>query len=173
MHYGYGQGAPLELAASDLMVMNVRLSVLGWPPVSAALAEADAELRARYADPERQQAGLAPVIPVDAEPVRRAVAASGPALANGSLANCRAHVEGEVYVDRAGGHFEGTVRLTDYWDFDPKLWATIQGTSGRTWMGEFQTVVGWAFLPGEPFDVTTQPVRCVQHPGFGHAELST
>jgi hypothetical protein len=172
MHYGHGGGAPMTLTASDLRAMKVRISVLGWPAVSAALAEADAELRARYRDDEREQAGLPPVIPVGAEPVRRSVSASGPALADGSLANCRAHIEGEVYVDHAGGHVEGSVRLTDHWDFDPKLWQTIQGTRGRAPMGELETVVGAAFPPGRPFDVDTVSVPFVQHPGVGHAELS-
>jgi hypothetical protein len=171
MHYGHGRGAPLRLTPVDVGAMNVQLSVLGWPEVSAAIADADRELRARYRDPEREQAGFPPVIPVDAEAVRRRVTATGHAVANGSLANCTAHVEGEAYADHAGGHFQGTVYLTDFWDFDPKLWATIQGSSGRTFMGEAQTIAGWALLPGQPFDVETDPVPFVQHPGVGRAEI--
>jgi hypothetical protein len=170
-HYGYGRGAPLRLTPDDVLAMNARLSVLGWPAVSQALREADDELRRQHADPEREQAGHAPVIPVGAE-VRRHVTADGPAVANGSLANCHAYIDGEVIADREGGHFEGTVEFRDYWDFDPKLWDTIRGSSGRTWIGEIETIIGWAFLPGDPFDVTTELVRIVQHPGFGHAELS-
>ena len=97
---------------------------------------------------------------------------TGPAVANGSLANCTAHIDGDVYVDHAGGHFEGTVYFSDFWNFDPKLWETIQGTSGRTVIGELETIVGWAALPGQPFDVVTAPVPFVQHPGVGRAELS-
>ena len=167
-HYGRAKGAPLTLDRTDMKAMNIRFSVLGWRAVGTAMKEADAELRKRYKDPEREQAGFAPVIPAGAE-AERPVSAQGGAIANGSLAGCTAHIEGKVIVSNAGARFEGTVYFTDRWDFDP---AWLSGShQHRTWMGEAQTMVGWALLPGEPFQVDTETVNFKQHPGTGRAEL--
>ena len=167
-HYGRMKGAPLKLGPDDLRAMNIQLDLLGWPAVSAAMKEADKELRDRHHDPEREQAGLPPVIP-PGEEASRPVAAQGSAIANGSIAGCTAHVDGKAIASSGGVRFEGTVHFTDRWDFDP---AWLSGSHPhRTWMGEAQTVVGWALLPGEPFPIDTETVPVKQEPGTGRAVL--
>jgi hypothetical protein len=109
---------------------------------------------------------LPPVIPAGAE-ASQAVASSGGAIAN---AGCTAHVEGRMIASANGVRFEGTVHVTDRWDFDP-AWLSSENKAHRTWMGELQTNVGWFLLPGEPFPVDTETVPVRQDPGTGRAEL--
>lgn len=168
-HYGRNNGALLKLGVDDLRAMNLRFSVLAWPEVTAASKMAELKLREAHRDPEREQAGLPPVIPPGAEE-SQAVAASGGAIANGSLAGCTAHIEGRMIASASGVRFEGTVHVTDRWDFDP-AWLTSENKSHRTWMGELQTNVGWLLLPGEPFPIDTETVPVRQDPGTGRAEL--
>lgn len=167
-HYGREKGAPLKLGRDDLRVMNIQLNIFGLAEVKAAMTAADKELRDRHRDPEREQAGFPPVIPAGEE-ASRAVTAQGSAIANGSLGGCTAHVDGKVIATSSGVRFEGTVRITDRWDFDP---AWLSGShQHRTFMGEAETVAGWLLLPGEPFDIDTESVPVRQDPGTGRAEL--
>jgi hypothetical protein len=168
-HYGRAKGAPLKLDRADMKAMNIQFNVLGWKPVAKAIKEAEAELQGRYKDPEREQAGFAPIIPAGAE-AKRAVSTHDTALANGSVAGCTAHIDGNVIVSNAGARFEGTVRITDRWDFDP-AWLTKEDKRHRTWIGEVETNIGWALLPGEPFEIETETVNFKQYPGTGRAQL--
>jgi hypothetical protein len=168
-HYGRAKGAPLKLDRTDMKAMNIQFNVLGWKPVATAIKEAEADLRSRFKDPEREQAGFAPIIPAGAE-AERWVSAHGTAIANGSVAGCTAHIEGKVIVSKGGARFEGTVRITDRWDFDP-AWLSKEDKSHRTWIGEVETNVGWALLPGEPFQIETETVNVKQFPGIGRAQL--
>ena len=168
-HYGRNKGAPLKLDRNDLRVMNIQLNVFGYAEVKAAMTQAETKLRERNRDPEREQAGLSPVIPPGAEE-SQAVAAQGGAIANGSIAGCTAHIEGRVIASGSGIRFEGQVHITDRWDFDP-AWLSAEDKRHRTWMGELQTNVGWLLLPGEPFLIDTDTVPIRQDPGTGKAEL--
>jgi len=165
MHYGYNKGAALKLTADDLSMMRIQTNIMAWEGVSAAVADAERELRERQKDRGGQPAASG------SEVVRRTLDVSGPAVANGSIANCTAHARGELYVDDTIATFIGELDIIDRWDFDPKVWGTITDTSNRTAIGEIETILGWAFLPGDPFDVTSVSVP-VRQVGRGLATLT-
>ena len=83
---------------------------------AAHLQDADAEYLARYGDPDRGGGRARARVPIDAEvePARRQVAMRIDAIANGSLANCKAHIDGELQRGlRRRPSSSGTVRFTD------------------------------------------------------------
>ena len=83
----------------------------------------------------------------------------GGAMTNGSLGNFTIHYEGTINVNPDGSwSFSGTMRFTDFWDFDPKPF----GSSGRSTAGELKTRVAAGFLPGSPFDIDSVTVPISQ-----------
>lgn len=83
----------------------------------------------------------------------------GGALTNGTLGNFRIHYQGVVNVKADGSWaFQGTMKFTDFWDFDPKKF----GTSGRSTAGELKTRFAATFLPGSPFDIDSETVPVSQ-----------
>jgi hypothetical protein len=76
----------------------------------------------------------------------------GQARTNGTLGNFTIHYSGALTVNPDGKwFFGGTMRFTDYWDFDPKPF----GRSGRSTAGEVKTRVAAAGLPGSPFRINS------------------
>ena len=83
----------------------------------------------------------------------------GGALTNGSLGNFTIHYNGTIHVQQDGSwSFSGTMRFTDYWDFDPKPF----GNSGRSTAGELKTRVGAHMIPGRPFEIDSVTVPVSQ-----------
>ncbi len=149
--YGYNGGAPCHLSADELRQCNLKLNIFGFKAVHTARNELIEEFK------RKEEQG-------DSLPVEREVKAKGRAVANGSMGQCEAHVDGKLsYSPAMGAWFDGTVRVTDTWNFDPNPVGTYEGKSGRSWMGELQTIVGWAVLPGDPFDITSESLKVSQN----------
>ncbi|MGH8903065.1 MAG: lipid II-degrading bacteriocin [Egibacteraceae bacterium] len=83
----------------------------------------------------------------------------GAALTNGTLGNFTVNYEGTLTVLPDGSwSFDGLVDFHDYWDFDPKPWGK------RSWYAEALTRIG-TFLPGKPFNITSERIRVTQNSG--------
>jgi hypothetical protein len=61
--------------------------------------------------------------------------------------------------------FEGTMAWSDYWDFDPKVAARLQGNTGRPATAEAAVNAVAALVDGMPFQVTGSNVAMTQYSG--------
>lgn len=61
--------------------------------------------------------------------------------------------------------FEGTMTWSDYWDFDPKVAARLQGNTGRPATAEAAVNAVAALVDGMPFQVTSSSVAMTQYSG--------
>ncbi|WP_410670244.1 DUF4157 domain-containing protein [Amycolatopsis sp. cmx-4-68] len=83
----------------------------------------------------------------------------GGALTNGTLGNFTIHYDGQVTVRSTGEwSFTGSMRFSDFWDFDPKPF----GTSGRPVAAEIKVRIAAMGLPGRPFAITSATVPVTQ-----------
>ena len=85
------------------------------------------------------------------------------AMTVGTLGGFTSRYEGVISFDREGfAQFEGTMHWTDRWDFEPHTAAQQNAPSGRGQSGERLAWAGRNMLPGTPFDITSETVRCSQ-----------
>jgi len=84
------------------------------------------------------------------------------AMTVGTLGGFTSHYEGTISFDSEGyPQFEGTMHWTDRWDFESHTQQQQNAPSGRGESGERMAAIGRR-LPGTPFEITSQTVRCHQ-----------
>ncbi|MDD4881617.1 MAG: hypothetical protein PHX10_08580, partial [Gallionellaceae bacterium] len=75
------------------------------------------------------------------------------AATNGTLGQFTVRFAGKLVVEPDGGWAaDGTMDFSDTWDFDPK----DPDKGGRSGQGEAKTRIGNTFLPGTPFQITSE-----------------
>lgn len=156
-HGGYlnlfAAGSPLLRAAHELIAQ------LGPHPAGGSAA--------------RGQGGSTPA--ADEHAAREVTSATVGGQASDALGIHSVMVSGTLSAvgtpQRPAVTFVGTLSAHDWWDFDPRFGEMASGTSRRTLGGEAAVEVIHDVVRGQPFSVTSEPVRVQQRLGEGTATI--
>lgn len=161
-HYMSAGGAAYHLTRAEMIEIDALTNVFSWfPAVSTERNRLIAEAEADPAPTTEYKQFTAPI---------SGARGRGVAQKNQTLGNFTVTLEGTLTVTkgRTGNlaEFSGTATYYDVWDFDPKPLATfVEGTSGRSTMGELKTWVG-ALMEGTAFPVNSAATVAVSQHQF-------
>lgn len=143
-HYANGNGAPLNLNETDAAQLGVDANIRQSPEFEALYNELVAN------------GGGTMSIDINSASV---------ASTHGTLGRFNIDYTGELTVNPDGTwSFDGDMEFRDVYDFNPAPWGE------RSTYGEILTRVGDQYLPGQPFDITTDPISVSQSSSDSEAQ---
>lgn len=91
-------------------------------------------------------------------------AAYGTGVGNGNnlLGNFTIEMSATVNCDVSGYKVDGTFKIKDHYNFDPKWADYFNGQNNRSFIGQVRTAVGALFIPGTPYDIDSVDIPFTQ-----------
>jgi RHS repeat-associated protein len=147
MHYYYRTGVPLKLTRNDFKMVEImpEVNIMGHQKVAKAAFQILGKKENR----------------IEVSDLTGGYQVTG-RNGNNLLGNFSISMTATVSCDPSGYKVEGTFKVVDRYDFDPKWSDTLQGRSGRSPEGIGRTIFGWGNIPGKPYDVTSDAIPFTQ-----------